>query len=809
MKIKAKQLLLVAISLGYFSGSGSAQLIHHWDFQEGSGTTAADLVGGNNGVINEATWGSDSVRDSYLIFDGTNDNVNPSLTLPAMNLTNNFTWAAWANSQQIATTGGQQNSIILGSRRDGSGLNTDFTPREFLKLTPRRLEWRPLDTAQEADYTDLPLNTWAHIAVVKEGATVRTYFNGTLDTTTTLVNPFTNLMPFFIGGEPGLVGAEHFNGFIDDVRLYNSALTQAEVQALLGGIATPPFWASDPIPFGSTEVGSEIVGNLNDFATNPLTGTMTFAKVSGPDWLAVGTDGVLSGTPLVADTGFTSFVVSATNPDGTTEVGFDVNVLDPNATIPNDSLFGWWPLNDGSGEVALDVSGNNRNASIINTTTGGLDGGNVWVADAECGNVLTFSGVDGAGAVATVNGLLPTFTLDPENEFTWSFWAKGTDDVNGADIIIGNRFDLTGADFSPRQFIKITGNQIQYDTNLVRRINYTPINTALGWAHHVFVKDGNELRYFRNSVLSGSVVLTEAPSQPLPLFFGGQGGRDIERWNGSLSDVRLFETALNGSEILSVMNDKGNFPDVTTPVLTIDQSGSNLVLAWNSQEGKVYNLRSELGLTTAPINWPVYGGHQEVVATPPTNTLTIPRPADATRFFVIEEFNPPPAVVFSDDFESGVGNWVVTTSNATTNWELGTPTVVGPPAANSGVNAFGTNISANYTDNSIVRLTSELIDLTSATQATLSFAHYIDADPNGAANPPFDTASVSILSAADELLATLTVLGSTISTDWTNISIALPGTALGSMVKLEFEFNSDNQVNGPGWYVDDVAITVP
>ena len=43
---------------------------------------------------------------------------------------------------------------------------------------------------------------------------------------------------------------------------------------------------------------------------------MTFAKVSGPAWLAVATDGTLSGTPAVADIGANVFTVSLADTNG-------------------------------------------------------------------------------------------------------------------------------------------------------------------------------------------------------------------------------------------------------------------------------------------------------------------------------------------------------------------------------------------------------------------------------------------------------------------------------------------------------------
>ncbi|NIP92680.1 MAG: hypothetical protein GWO24_04130, partial [Akkermansiaceae bacterium] len=60
-----------------------------------------------------------------------------------------------------------------------------------------------------------------------------------------------------------------------------------------------------------------------------------------------------------------------------------------------------------------------------------------------------------------------------------------------------------------------------------------------------------------------------------------------------------------------------------------------------------------------PPDWPIVDGQMDLEATPPENTLTIARPADPFRLFVVEEFPAPPVAVFSDDFEGGQGDWTM------------------------------------------------------------------------------------------------------------------------------------------------------
>jgi hypothetical protein len=75
----------------------------------------------------------------------------------------------------------------------------------------------------------LPLNTWTHLAMTYDGANMRLYVNGALVTTRAATgNIVATGNPLRIGGNAAW--GEYFAGQIDEVRIYNRALTQAEIQ---------------------------------------------------------------------------------------------------------------------------------------------------------------------------------------------------------------------------------------------------------------------------------------------------------------------------------------------------------------------------------------------------------------------------------------------------------------------------------------------------------------------------------------------------------------------------------------------------
>lgn len=78
--------------------------------------------------------------------------------------------------------------------------------------------------------SSLPINTWSHLVATWDGTTFRVYVNGTQVSSKALgqaIVATTN--PLRIGGNS--TWGEYFSGKIDEVRVYNRALSQAEIQA--------------------------------------------------------------------------------------------------------------------------------------------------------------------------------------------------------------------------------------------------------------------------------------------------------------------------------------------------------------------------------------------------------------------------------------------------------------------------------------------------------------------------------------------------------------------------------------------------
>ncbi len=224
-------------------GNPGANLLGWWPFSETTGTTAANSAsGGTAGTLTgaNAAFVADGTRGRVLQLNITSGNVNTTGsyvavgTLPAFNLTNNFTWSAWVKTTMAAST-----SVIMGNRYNSSGV--DFSPREFIKFTNSAFEWHRGGAGENIAYaalsgTNAAPSAWIHMVVVKTGATLTHYRNGvasgSVGITATPINP----QPFYMGGDRTV---ESWSGYLDDVAIWSTALPTQAITGLAAGTYTP------------------------------------------------------------------------------------------------------------------------------------------------------------------------------------------------------------------------------------------------------------------------------------------------------------------------------------------------------------------------------------------------------------------------------------------------------------------------------------------------------------------------------------------------------------------------------------------
>ena len=201
-----------------------------WSFDEGSGSTAADGSGrGFNGTLTYGpTWASvvNCKRGACVSLDGVDDYVKV-LDTAALKLTGDVTIAAWIKPTSL----GVKHSIV--SKR----YEFELGPTE--PGSPYALGWAhktssgAVQSGRLAGSTEA--NVWQHVVLVRNAAMkqIRGYKNGAPGLTSSYVTgPGANAYNVNIGRNPG--GSQHFKGLIDEVRIYDRVLSDAEVASLYG-----------------------------------------------------------------------------------------------------------------------------------------------------------------------------------------------------------------------------------------------------------------------------------------------------------------------------------------------------------------------------------------------------------------------------------------------------------------------------------------------------------------------------------------------------------------------------------------------
>ena len=235
MKTSVITCSLISVSLLFvlfvFAQDLQAGLIAYWDFEEGAGEVVHDSTGNNDGTINgEVNW-VDGYIGGGLEFDGSTNYVDCGAD-PSLDVTDTITVTAWIKADiigdwvGIVTKGIESATFAMQTWGDGS-----------LRFSPN---WGdPAGAVGSGSFNSdnkMAAGEWVHAAVTSDGETVRFYINGVLDTLEVeLAITFgTNTESLTLGCDfPG--GDEYYNGVMDEVRVYDEALTVAEIAQVMAG----------------------------------------------------------------------------------------------------------------------------------------------------------------------------------------------------------------------------------------------------------------------------------------------------------------------------------------------------------------------------------------------------------------------------------------------------------------------------------------------------------------------------------------------------------------------------------------------
>ena len=209
----------------------SSGLVAEWQFNEGSGTTTADNTGDGNtgGLLGSVAWTTGLVGPYALSFSSSNDGhvVVPDSASLEFTAAQSYSLTAWVD---VTSLPGQWTGIVGKSRDVGNYYEIYINPSN---------EW--VGSSGAGGATDLVGPTvstgWSLVSMVQNGsAGTRSLYVDGVQVASGAAEASNGTGAFCIGGDNGI--SQYFNGTIDDVRVYNTALSSSQVQGLF--TAAPP-----------------------------------------------------------------------------------------------------------------------------------------------------------------------------------------------------------------------------------------------------------------------------------------------------------------------------------------------------------------------------------------------------------------------------------------------------------------------------------------------------------------------------------------------------------------------------------------
>jgi Concanavalin A-like lectin/glucanases superfamily/Fibronectin type III domain len=317
------------------TGTPTGGPIAYWRLDETTGATAADTAGSYAGTLtNGAAWTTGKSGGAVRL-DGVDDYIAlPNVDVPGSAIT----MAAWLNSSSFPATSDQR---FVSKATTVAEQDHYWMLGQTLAAGPSRLRFRlktnGATTTLVASSGDLPLNTWYHAAATYDGTQMRLYLNGVLVGSVAKSGALTTnaAVPVNIGRNPD--ARNYMHGVVDDVRIYNRALTPSEITAMVNGAASPnqpPVVNAGANQTVTLPASATVNGSVSDDGQPmPAALTMNWTRASGPGTVTFSNPNASSTTASFSAAG--TYVLLLTASDGALSAADDMTVTVAAAPVAN------------------------------------------------------------------------------------------------------------------------------------------------------------------------------------------------------------------------------------------------------------------------------------------------------------------------------------------------------------------------------------------------------------------------------------------------------------------------------------------
>jgi hypothetical protein len=510
---------------------------------------------GYNGTLeNGVTYGLGEVGDAFSL-NGSDQYVLIGQPVPTnLQILNAITLSAWIYPTAYPTnTGSGAYGFIVGSQDDGvyGGTTLFYSNDGQTDAPPGHIDFQIGDGSSwhnTTSETQVPLNQWTLVTATRTSgtATGQIYYNGVAQPVFSN-DPVWNGTISYPSSDWFAIGQEvnenrPFTGLINDVQVYSTALTAAQVQAIYntgsGGTCTVAAPSSVALSSSNSSVAAGTSVTITATITpSSATGTVTFND--NTTGLPLGTETVSGGQAAIT----TSALAAGTH-------NITASYSGDTVTMASNSTPFYQSMTEGGVQCAY------KPANIIdwypaegnmNDTVGGVNGsvqGIISYAAGEVGQAFDFT------ALGDVSTSLASINTAAGTQFTVSFWMywNGTE----SEVVLG----------FPNYDLELLSGGFGFNTNSGDDWGISDTGLANKWVLVTAVFNNGNVhsnQLFINGVQQS--LSQKSGSSPTsiqvqtPAYIGGQGSA-YPSWyfNGLLDEVQFFNGALTPAQVQGIYN---------------------------------------------------------------------------------------------------------------------------------------------------------------------------------------------------------------------------------------------------------------
>lgn len=560
-------------------------LVGYWPF---CGNANDESGNGNNGIVypnTTLTTDRNNIAASAYLFDNsTQSGIQTSN--PLTYTLNGISGSVWFNSNVfLSSTSGHRmfisgtNNIPFQFAYNNGGVDLEVYDQNG-SLTV--YTWPAIFLANTWHHVVFSLNTNNSIIVSVDG---QMHIVGTAPSSLRTATNST----FIFGLSSSAFWPTPFSGKLDDIAIYNRALTQQEITALYTGNSST-----------CVTPNALISSNGTNIPTGGLQLTANYDSSYSYQWLRnnVAISGANSNVYNASTTGSYSVIESIGNcvdTSNTITLTISNNSSCLPSYVPTNGLVGYWPFCGN----ANDESGNDKHGTVMGAT-------------------LTIDRNGVSNSAYSFNGTSDYISIPDSflisKIFTISFYAYSTG-IGQRNILSDGSSSYSGSDF----LLAFNGEQLRIRADKNAPLNYennSPTNLqnlqlTNNWVYVTWVMDTLNSKIFLNGALQATinVVGSNVNFHNLRSIFGAREvwGNPDNFFQGKLDDIAMWNRVLSAQEIASLYTNSTapcNPPIVNITAIgdTIFCDGSSVVLSANIDSTFTYqwknNTTNILGATT-------------------------------------------------------------------------------------------------------------------------------------------------------------------------------------------------------------------